>query len=116
LGLIRPRIVQRTTTNFRIQKIVFQLKTGQQISGKVKVNGGKKDIIFGFFHYQGRLSKLSPSNQDKIVEQKHFSYPISTTGAHCFYFSNAISLITSKKVEFIYRLNNGKKVSITFKI
>ncbi|MCW4024884.1 MAG: hypothetical protein NWF01_07610 [Candidatus Bathyarchaeota archaeon] len=116
LGLMRPRIVQRTTTSFRIQKIVFHLKAGQKISGKVKVDGGKKDIIYGFFQYQGRLSKLSPNNQEKIVAQKNYSYQISTTGSHCFYFSNAISLITSKTVEFIYRVGNGKKVSITFKI
>jgi hypothetical protein len=116
LGLIRPRIIQRTTTSFRIQRIVFKLKTGQKISGKVKVTGGKKDIIYGFFQYQGLLSKLTPSNQEKIVQQKNYSYQISTSGTHCFYFSNAISLITSKTVEFIYRIGNGKKVSITFKI
>jgi hypothetical protein len=116
LGLIRPRIVQRTSTSFRIQRIVFHLKAGQKISGKIKVNGGKKDIIYGFFQYKGCLSQLTPNNQEKLVEQKNYSYPISTTGSHCFYFSNAISLITSKTVEFIYRVDNGKKVSITFKI
>ena len=116
LGLIRPKFVRRTKNRPRIQKLVFRLQRGQKISGNVKVIGGNNDIDFGSFYYQGSVATLMPKNPERISNLKSFNFQIDTSGNYCFYFSNSFSLVTSKDVEFTYRLENGKSVRISFRI
>ena len=116
LGLIRPRFIKRTQNRPRIQKIVFKLQRGQRILGTIKVRGGNNDIIFGFFSYQGSVSTLEPKYPEKISNLKSFDSKIDVSGNYCFYFSNSFSVVTSKDVEFIYHLENGKDTKIAFRI
>jgi hypothetical protein len=108
LGLIRPKWVKRTKNHPRIQKIVFKLQRGQTILSGVKVIGGNNDIDFGFFHYEGSVAKLVPRYPERISSSKLFHFQITTSGNYCFYFSNSFSVVTSKNVEFTYRLENKK--------
>lgn len=116
LGLIRPKMLKRTRSQQKIQRIVFKLQRGQRILGTVRVSGGYNDVDFGFFHFQGSVSGLSPTNKERIMETKAFAYSINVSGNYCFYFSNTFSIITSKHIDFAYHLENGKEARIYFSI
>jgi len=116
LGLIRPKIIKRIRHQKKTQRIVFNLKKGQKIFGNFSVTGGNNDIDFGFCHYQGNVSVLIPDNKERVLDSKQFEYSIDVSGNYCFYFSNSFSLLKSKNVSFIYRLENGRKIPLLFSI
>jgi len=116
LGLIRPKMMKRNKSQQKTQRIVFNLKKGQTISGDFKVTGGKNDIIFGFFHYQGSVSGFAPVSKERVTGSIKFRYLIPVSGNYCFYFSNFFSVFTSKDISFSYRLENGKEIPLLFSI
>jgi hypothetical protein len=117
LGLIRPKIIKRTRNQQKIQRLVFNMQRGQKILGTVKVTGGNNDVDFGVFGYrEASVSRLKPVDVERISGSKSFSYSADVTGNYCFYFSNSFSVITSKSVEFLYHLENGREIRISFSI
>jgi len=117
LGLIRPKIIKRTRNQQRIQRLVFKLQRGQKIFGSVNVTGGNNDVDFGFFTYQGvSVSSLQPKVMERIFGSKSFVYDIGVSGNYCFYFSNSFSVFTDKSVQFLYYVDDGKEIGISFSI
>lgn len=116
LGLIRPRFIKRTKNQPRIQRIVFKLLRRQKIFFTVNITGSHDNVDFGVFNSQGSVSKLIPQNIERIPRTKSFSHDIIVSGNYCFYFSNSFSLISSKDIEFLYHLENGKENRLSFRI
>lgn len=117
LGLIRPKLLRRSRREQRVQRVIFSLKRGQKIYGIVKISGGNNDIDFGVYTYQGRpASGLAPLDKERIVGSKSVEYRVTVSGKLCFYFSNSFSMITSKQVDFLYHLENGRKITLSFSI
>ncbi|MDT8782289.1 MAG: hypothetical protein IAX22_06545 [Candidatus Bathyarchaeota archaeon] len=117
LGLIRPRIMMKTTREPRVQRIAFKLEKDQLITYSIKVNGSNNDLNFSFFRYQGiSPSRLEPITPKLITQFESFADKIQFTGNYCFYFSNSFSVFTSKEVEFSYRVNNGREIKFTFEL
>ncbi len=116
LGLIRPQVMEKMSSEPRVQRIVLALRKGQKVHLDIKVAGGNNDIYFGVLGYKGTVNSLRPKYQETISNFKSFNYQIKTSGNYCFYFSNSFSFLTSKNVEFSYQLKNGRKTTLSFTI
>lgn len=113
-GLIRPRIMERTSNESRVQRIVFELKKGQRLLCEIKVSGGNGDVQYSVFYYEARLHSYTPKNPEVIRHSKAVSYEIDKSGDYCFYFSNTFSWVTKKTIDFAYQLENKKVVTLVF--
>lgn len=116
MGLIRPIVVERSSIEPRVQRIVLELRKGQKIFCEVSVSGGNNDIYFGAFNYKGSVNLLRPEFQETISNLKSFGYKIKNSGHYCFYFSNSFSMVTSKNVKFTYQVETGRKITLSFNI
>jgi hypothetical protein len=107
LGLIRPKIIKRTSHHRREQRLVFKLDRGQRFFMNMEIAGGNKDIEFSVTDL-----KTYQIGTQRICGTKNIEFTPEVSGNYSFCFSNAFSLITSKKVTISYHLENGREIRI----
>ncbi len=120
LGLIRPKVINRTRNSLRVQRLVFKLERGQKFFLTISATGGKNDIDFWM---TGSSNKTTSTNvgyygftgkAERIFEGKTLEFVPEISDNYSFYFSNAFSAFTKKDVLVAYHLENGRKVKLHF--
>jgi hypothetical protein len=106
LGLIRPKIIKRTSRRQREQRLVFRLKRGQKFYLRMKIDGGN-DIDFSISNL-----KTYQIHPHRIYDEKNIEFVPEVTDNYSFVFSNSFSWYTGKQVQVVYHLENGREVTI----
>jgi len=109
LGLIRPKIIKRTTNTQRVQRLVFRLKRNNPFFIHIEVSGGNNDIDFWIGSKRGKVVNRA---KERIISKKSLVYVPEISGRYSFYFSNSFSWVTSKEVLLSYHLENGITLSM----
>jgi hypothetical protein len=73
----------------------------------MEIAGGNKDIEFSVTDL-----KTYQIGTQRICGTKNIEFTPEVSGNYSFCFSNAFSLITSKKVTISYHLENGREIRI----
>ena len=107
LGLLRPKVIQRTRNRRREQRLVFRLKRGMKFYLRMEIEGGNNDIDFSITHL--KTYKISPQ---RIRIEKNIEFVPEVNGYYSFVFSNSFSWRTGKQVKVSYHLEKGREITI----
>jgi hypothetical protein len=117
LGLIRPKVINRTRHNLKVQRLVFKLERCQKFFLTIEINGGKNDIDFGMTGSKNKTiirDGYGYRGLERVFDGKTLEFVPEVSDNYSFYFSNAFSVITKKDVLVSYHLENGKEVKLHF--
>ena len=120
LGLIRPKIINRTAHSTKVQRLVFKLERGQKFFMTFNVKGGKNDVDYWMTDSKNktttRVGYFGIQGTEKAREGKSLELVPELSDNYSFYFSNAFSIFTSKEVTISYHLENGREVRLRFEL